>query len=550
MVEYSRFKIAYFSMEIGIDQDIPTYSGGLGVLAGDTLRSAADLGLPMIGITLLYRKGYFKQKIVEGNQQEEYIGWDIENRLIELPNKVKVKIEGRDVFIRCWMYTIRGAHNYKVPIIFLDTDLEENAEWDRTLTDHLYGGDRYYRLCQEAILGIGGTRMLHDIGWIPDKYHMNEGHSALLALELCRMYKDLPAVRRKCVFTTHTPVPAGHDQFEMDMARKVLNKELLDHACEDIWYNGALNMTYIGLRFSKFINGVAKRHGEISQHMFPNFHIESITNGIHAGYWTSRHFKDLYEEYIPGWYSDPASLRYVLSIPKTRVWEAHMHAKKELMALVNERYDAGMDENIFTIGFARRAATYKRAELIFSDMDRLKRIGARGIQIIFGGKAHPNDGAGKEIIKRISEHMKDLGGTVKACYIENYDLEVAKKLIPGVDLWLNTPQRPKEASGTSGMKAAVNGVPQLSILDGWWIEGHIEGTTGWSIGPHPHEHIDCDNCVDSEDLYKKLEYNILPLFYENHEGWVDVMRHAIAINGSFFNTHRMLQQYVMNAYFK
>ncbi|MBN2095249.1 MAG: alpha-glucan family phosphorylase [Candidatus Aenigmarchaeota archaeon] len=545
--------VAYFSMEIGIDPKIPTYSGGLGVLAGDMLRSCADLNVPVMGITLLYKKGYFKQKIIDGSQVEEEFHWNPAEFMEQLPVRIKIKIDGREVAVEAWFYKIEGEIG-EVPIIFLSTDLPENSEYDRAITDKLYANDDYYRLCQEIVLGIGGARMIAALGLTPGKYHMNEGHSSLLTLELCRkstardVMKD---VRKRCVFTTHTPVPAGHDQFPRDVAEKALGEMISDKFREEVFYEGKLNMTYLGLKFSKYVNGVAKKHGEVSRHMFPGYSIDSITNGVHPGFWASEPFRRLYNKYIPGWQRDPFLLRYALSIPREEFWKAHKEAKKTLINYINSKYGLDFDPSVFTLGFARRATAYKRGDLLFSDINRLKDIASRQeIQIVYGGKAHPRDTEGKCIIKRITDQMKEVHGAIKCVYLEDYDIEIAKMLVAGVDVWLNTPQKPREASGTSGMKAAHNGVPQFSVLDGWWIEGHIENVTGWSIGPHPNQGQETNSTCDLEDLYVKLEYIILPMYYNGLEQWINIMRHTIAINASFFNTHRMAQQYVLNAYFR
>jgi starch phosphorylase len=321
---------------------------------------------------------------------------------------------------------------------------------------------------------------------------------------------------------------------------------------EEIFINDKLNMTYLGLRFCKFINGVAKKHGEVSRNMFPGYQIESITNGVHSYYWTAEPFRKLFDKYLLGWEYDSFSLRYVLGIPKEEIWDAHQKAKEKLIGFVNKEYHAEMKEDVFTIGFARRAATYKRGDLLFADVKRLLKIAEKykGIQIIYAGKAHPKDIAGKDVIRRIIQKMKEVSHKIKVCYVQDYEISSAKLLVAGVDLWLNTPQRPQEASGTSGMKAAHNGVLHFSVLDGWWLEGHIENVTGWSIGAHPDESKENVYEEDMEDMYTKLEYIIIPRFYDERDKWIDMMKHAIAINGSFFNTHRMVQQYVLNAYFK
>jgi len=558
MMNLKESTIAYFSMEIGMDPAVPTYSGGLGILAGDTLRSCADLKLPVIGVTLLYKKGYFKQEIdEEGNQTEQEVKWEPSSVLEELPKQVSINIEGREIKIKAWLYELMGATGNINPIIFLDTDVADNNEEDRRITHHLYGHDERYRLMQEIILGIGGARMLEKLGCHElKKYHMNEGHSALLTVELCHRFSDtknpIEEARDRCVFTTHTPVPAGHDQFPQELAEKLLGEMITPALRNEIFIDGKLNMTYLGLRFSRFINGVAKKHGEVSRNMFPGYHIESITNGVHSYFWIAPPFREVFDKYLPGWEYDPFSLRYVLGIPKEDMWSAHQKAKKSLIEYINKNYNSGMDKDTFTIGFARRAATYKRGDMLFSDVNRLMKIAAKskGIQIIYAGKAHPKDQAGKDIIKRIICKMKEVKDKIKVCYVKNYDIDSAKLLVSGVDIWLNTPLRPQEASGTSGMKAAHNGVPHFSTLDGWWLEGHIENVTGWSIGAHPDESKENIHENDVEDMYTKLEYIILPKFYDERDKWIEVMRHAIAINGSFFNTHRMVQQYVLNAYFK
>ena len=556
--EKSGRKIAYFSMEIGIDSSMPTYSGGLGILAGDTIKSCADLKVPLVAVSLLYEKGYFKQKLdPQGNQQESALQWKPKDFLKPLPNKVTVPIENRTVTLTAWQYDVAGITGHTVPVIFLDTDLKENSEYDRGLNDYLYGGDQWYRLLQEIILGIGGVRMLNELGYKTiEKYHMNEGHAAFLALELLNERKrkkepqwDFEAVRESCVFTTHTPVPAGHDKFPYEMFNRALKDFVPSDVLKMLGGYDNLNMTLLALNASKHINGVAKKHGEISQSMFPGYSIESITNGVHSSTWVCDSFKALYDKYIPGWRNDPFSLRYALGIPRGEIWDAHQQAKNRLIDHVNKTTGIGMDQETFTIGFARRAAAYKRADLIFSDIDRLKKIAEREtgkMQFIFSGKAHPQDQSGKELIKKIVGAAARLKDKIKIVYLEDYDMELAKMLVSGVDLWLNTPRKPLEASGTSGMKAAHNGVPSLSVLDGWWIEGCIEGITGWAIGSP--ENAESNDQEDAASLYDKLESTIVRTFYVNRENWINIMRHAIAMNASFFNTHRMVQQYVLNAY--
>ena len=558
-------KIAYFSMEVGLESDMPTYSGGLGVLAGDTIRSAAELNVPMIGVTLLHRHGYFYQKLDEnGVQTEEPVQWVIEDFLKPLEPIVTVNLEDRQVRLMAWQYDVNPLNKKGVPVYFLDTDIPENSEWDRALTDHLYGGDTYYRLCQEIILGIGGVRMLRALGYDKiERFHMNEGHAGFLTLELLKEQceaagrdtiteDDIEAVRGKCVFTTHTPVPAGQDKFPLEEVKKLLNNHPCLQVSDLITHDGALNMTYLALTLSHYVNGVAKKHGEVSSHMYAPYRIDSITNGVHVTTWTSPPFRDLFDKHIPGWREDNFNLRYALSIPEQDIWEAHQLAKRELLHYVNRETNKGMDIDVLTLGFARRAATYKRADLLLSDIERLKNVYAKAgpFQIVYAGKAHPKDQQGKELIQRIFQAIKTLNSDIKVAYLENYDIELGKLMTSGVDVWVNTPMPPMEASGTSGMKAAMNGVPSLSILDGWWIEGCIEGITGWPIGHDSHD-IDTqrDTGKDAADLMDKLEKTIIPLYYHQPEQFRCIMSHCIALNGSFFNTQRMVQQYVLKAYF-
>jgi glycogen phosphorylase len=554
-------RVAYFSMEIALEPDIPTYSGGLGILAGDTLRSAADLGLPLAAVTLAYRKGYFRQVLDSaGNQFEKPQEWAPENQLSEVKQRVAVEIEGRQVSIRAWKYTITGITGETVPVYLLDTNVPDNAEQDRGLTDYLYGGDQRYRLAQEVILGFGGFRLIEKLysGQI-EAYHMNEGHSALLSLGLLERrldqsfaerlkQLDIDGVRNMCIFTTHTPVPAGHDQFPRSLAVQVLARDhiaLLDEA--EAWEGDALNMTYLALRFSGYVNGVAMRHGEVSRGMFPTYDISAITNGVHAITWTSPAFSELFDSFIPGWRTDNNYLRYAISIPLDRIRDAHAESKRELFGEIARVFGVQLDAKILTIGFARRASTYKRADLLFHDPERLRRIAREvgPIQLLYGGKAHPHDEGGKNIIRHVVESASSLADSIRTVYVENYDMRWGRLITSGVDLWLNNPLRPQEASGTSGMKAALNGVPSFSVVDGWWAEGHIEGVTGWSIGSsEPAE----DPSVEIEALYDKLQREIVPMFYGRPNRYTEIMRYAIALNGSFFNTQRMVLQYVANAY--
>jgi len=579
-------KIAYFSMEIALESAIPTYSGGLGVLAGDTIRSAADLQLPMVAVSLLHRAGHFHQRFdANGWQKEEPVEWSVAQFLTEMPDRATLTIEGRNLCLRCWKYQVQGIGGYLIPVYLLDTDLPENSDWDRKLTSVLYGGDSHYRLCQEVVLGIGGVRMLRALGYERiDRFHMNEGHASLLTLELLQeeagkarrphiSVGDLGYVRQRCIFTTHTPVPAGHDQFALSSLGTTLGlredlSDVLEHNMAVRVFGrheppgekksspggqAMLNMTYLGLNMSRYVNGVAKRHGEISRMMFAGYHIDAITNGVHAATWTSPHFQSLYDRHIPDWRQDNFSLRHAESIPTAEICASHQRAKTELLALVNEQQHVAMKPEVFTVGFARRVTAYKRADLLFTDLERLKRVAAQagGMQVIYAGKAHPSDQEGKRLIRHILELRDVLKDNITIVFLCDYDLALAKLITSGVDLWLNTPQPPLEASGTSGMKAALNGVPSLSVVDGWWMEGLIEGVTGWAIGDEKRQREDESSGLrDAASLYEKLERVIVPMFSGDRDRYAEVMRHAIAVNGSFFNTQRMLQQYVLSAYFR
>jgi starch phosphorylase len=550
-------KVAYFSMEIALSKDLPTYSGGLGMLAGDTLRSAADTGAEMVAISLVHRKGYFRQHLdAVGQQTETAVPWNPE-ALPSAGKTIVLRLQNRNLTLRAWRFDVVGVTGHVIPVFLLDADVEGNDPWDRKLTDHLYGGDTYYRLCQEAILGLGGIHLLHALGCQPEVCHMNEGHASLLTIGLLEARlapaplsaatgADAEAIKQQCVFTTHTPVPAGHDQFGLDQMVNILGHErataIDSFGC---LHNGLLNMTYLALRFARYINGVAMQHGKVSQAMFPEYHIHAITNGVHAATWLSHGFQQLFDEQIPEWRHDNNYLRSVYGIAPELIESTHALGQQRLFATVKERTGVELDPNILTLGFARRVATYKRATLLFHNPERLLEIAHRlgGLQIIYAGKAHPADNAGKSFIRAVFADAAKLNDSkLKILYLENYDWELGEQLTNGVDVWLNTPLRPYEASGTSGMKAALNGVPSLSVLDGWWIEGCTEGATGWAI-PDLN-----DEAAEAEALYDKLENSIAPLFADP-AGWATMRRHCIGMNGSFFNTHRMLGQYVSNAYF-
>jgi glycogen phosphorylase len=561
-------RIAYFSMEIALRSEIPTYAGGLGILAGDTMRSAADLGLPLVAVSLVSRAGYFRQEIDNlGRQHEQADPWDPARWGRSLQAKVAVPIEGRTVWVSAWLYVLQSHLGGREPVLLLDTDLSENAPEDREITHRLYGGDDAYRLKQEIVLGVGGVRLLHALGFRIRHYHMNEGHSALLGVELLRRHAylpedvrpgesryDIPRVRELCRFTTHTPVDAGHDRFSYDLVARTLSgpdhEELVDiETLKHVAGDADLNMTRLGLNLSEYVNGVAERHAEVSRRMFPGYQMHAITNGVHPFTWVCTSVRELYDRYVPGWAHEPELLvRVDRAIPDAALWGAHVKAKQALIARTRAITGVSLDEQTPILGFARRMTGYKRPDLLFADPQRLRALAAtHPLQVVLAGKAHPRDEGGKRLIEQVHAHARELSGALRIVYLPNYDLSLAQLLVAGSDIWLNTPLPPLEASGTSGMKAAFNGVPHLSMLDGWWLEGCLEGQTGWAI--------DSTSAFDGDAraLYDKLEKVVLPLYRGrdgDRSGWLRVMKGAISINASYFNSHRMMRRYATEAYLR
>lgn len=553
-------RVAYFSMEIALRNEIPTYSGGLGVLAGDTLRSAADLDLPFVAVTLASRGGYFRQEIDgDGRQVELEDTWDPELWATSTDAKVAVVIEGRDVWMQGWIYVLAGKLGGRAPVLLLDTDVPENAPEDRNITRYLYGGDSSYRLRQEVVLGIGGVRLLRALGFRISQYHLNEGHSALLGLELLKEHSyaaedvrpgepkyDLPLVREKCNFTTHTPVESGHDKFPYELVQRLLGDFIDGETLRSLGGRELLNMTRLAMNVSECVNGVATSHARTAQGQFSGYRVRAITNGVHPESWTCPELANVYDEYVPGWCHEPELLVRADRIPDHRIWEAHRSAKETLVRLASERCGLSLDPNLPLLGFARRMTGYKRPDLLFSDLERLRRIAARfPFQVVLSGKAHPQDHEGKRLIEKLHRHLRELSGSIPIAYVPDYDLAAALALVSGTDVWLNTPHPPMEASGTSGMKAALNGVPSLSILDGWWLEGCIEGVTGWAVGDGPHS---VEN--DAGELYRKLEEVVLPLIASEQGAWIALMKNVITKNASYFNSHRMMRRYVTDAYMR
>lgn len=546
-------EVAYFTMEIALDPGMHTYSGGLGVLAGDTMKSFADLEVPVVGVTQLNDGGYTHQELDDkGRQVDSKDLWEPENYLNRIKETTTVKIEGSEVEVGAWEKKVESCHHdFSLPVLFLDTDLDKNDEKFRGITKRLYGGDNRYRLYQEVVLGIGGARLLDELGHEVETYHMNESHSSLLALELLERHDmDEEKVRELCAFTTHTPEGAGHDKFNYDLVREVLEEYIPISKLKDLGEEDSLHMTKLALNLSDYVNAVSKRHEKVSREMFPDYPIDSITNGVHIPRWISDSFGDLYDKYVSGWRRDPYKIKNTRRIPGGEVWEAHSKEKSKLIDYVAENTRVDMNDYVFTIGFARRAAPYKRANLLFHDVEKLKQIvsDVGEFQVLFAGKAHPQGQMSKKMIEKVNDKILDLKDDIKMAYLENYDIKLSAMLTSGVDIWLNTPERGREACGTSGMKAACNGVPQLSTLDGWWIEGHLEGVTGWKIGLEPEEKSENADEIDSIDLYKQLEENILPTYYADKKEWIRIMKNAISFNAAYYNTHRMVREYFLNAY--
>lgn len=548
--------VAYISMEIAIDSNIPTYSGGLGVLSGDTIRSAADLEIPAVGVCLCYSSGYFYQLFNEfGEQCERSMTWTFEFEFERVPKPIEMMIEDKKMKVSAWRYQVIGQSGHIIPIYLLTTDVQGNEEWMKKLTAALYDStSRWNRIVQEAILGIGGVRLLESLGYDNiEVFHLNEGHGAFACLELYNRYKDVEKVREKVAFTTHTPVPAGHDRFEQSLVDKVfvdrMPKEIRKLADD----KGTFNMTHFGINLSRYQNGVAKKHGQISNEMFPGHDIDYITNGIHLPFWVSKPIRKILDKKWPNWKAKPELLQNAIEIDDLELFDAHLLNKYNLISYQKSHSWNLLDEELITIGFARRFATYKRAILLFHDIDRLGKIAQGNIQFIFAGKAHPKDQAGKDYIKKIFEAGEYLYDNyeVKVVLMENYNMDLAHMLTSGCDIWLNTPNRYREASGTSGMKASLNGVLNFSVQDGWWLEGYkMNHMAGWAIGPddsNPNDPgVSNDWTIDSNAIYEILENEVIPT-YMDHDNWIYRMKCAIGL-AAFFNTHRMVRDYAEKAY--
>ena len=598
--------VAYFSAEFGFHESIPNYSGGLGILAGDHCKSASDLDLNFVAIGLLYRHGYFKQQIDKDGGQEAI---SLNQNFHHLPIRevrhgegnlrISVRILEREVFAKVWQLQVG-----RISLYLLDTDIAENNPEDRLITAELYGGDLEMRMRQEIVLGIGGVKALSALGIEAQVFHMNEGHSAFLALERIRLnvverkldfYSALQVVAAANIFTTHTPVPAGNDSFSREMMRKYFGSfarelqipfdELFRFGQSSVDPADAFSMTILALRLSRHANGVSQLHGDVSRSLWKDvwagvpMHevpITSTTNGVHTKTWVSPEFSALYRKHLGDWeehLTEPEFWRGVIDIPDAQLWETHQKLKLRLVEFVRDRVrmrrerlgespesirkvNRILDPEILTIGFARRFVTYKRAALLFSDKDRLQRLlndTTRPVQFIFAGKAHPRDEGGKGLIKEVYKFSREAGFENRVVFLEDYDSYIARRLVQGVDLWLNHPLRPLEASGTSGMKCAPNAGINLSVLDGWWREG-FNGNNGWAIGAEiDNGTVEFQNEVDASSLYQLLENQIIPLYYAKPDGklplaWLQLMRESIRSITPIFNTHRMVKEYAERLY--
>ena len=542
--------VAYLCLEFGFKSEMKTYCGGLGILAGDTIKSAADLGLDMFGLSILYKNGWFKQEILAtGEQQESPDTWNFSQYLIPLNIQHTIHISGEDVKFQVWKYEVIGFNGHIVPVYFLDADLQENSAEMRLISDKVYPADKQLRIAQEALLGLGGVQILEKLGHKEIKnYHCNESHSIFAALELKKQLGTWEEVKRRLVFTTHTPLATAHTHYSREILKSTLG-EYYAYLPDTLWENEAMNMTSLALFASKFGNGVSKRHNLVTSKMYPEYKIDSITNGIHVNTWVSKPFANLFSRYVLNWQASPENLKLCAVISPSEVSWAHEEAKQSLLNYIKETQNTELDLKVFTIGFARRMVGYKRADFILTDLEKLMKIAEKfgGLQIIFSGKAYPNEPEGEHFIEEIYNISKKNGKFLKVIFLPNYNMEIGSLMTSGVDLWLNNPVIPLEASGTSGMKASLNGVPNLSTLDGWWVEGWNEGVTGWALG---EKEMDESKLAEAQlnDLYEKLENIIIPLYKDSFSEWLKIQKNCISINASHFNTHRMLNEYLIKAY--
>ena len=539
--------VGYFTAEIGLWSELHTYSGGLGVLAGDHVKSAADAEVPLVGVTLVYRKGYGRQHLdKDGIQTENYRDLDPAQHMQDTGMEISLPLDGGELWAKVWRADITGVSGHVVPVYFLDTFHPKNSPKHLELGLTLYGGDDWVRIRQEYLLGVGGLRLLDKLGLEVDGLHLNEGHCTFALLEMLGKGWSREQLAKRVLFTTHTPVPAGHDRFEWEAVEEVLGDLLPADAKQLVIDAGdpeegrRISMSHLAVALSGPVNAVSNLNAWVASSMFADHHIAPITNGVHHITWTSPMMADLFDKQLPGWKEDPTKLAHAGKIPTEDLAGARDVARKVLRELVQTSTGVKLDKKRLTIGFARRFATYKRANLVFSDLERLREIGAGKIQFVFSGKAHPRDEGGKALIKSIFDSAKDLENEIPVAFLEDYSMATGLAMTGGVDIWLNNPIRPMEASGTSGMKAAMNGVPNCSILDGWWPEGCEHGVNGWAIGEADDER---DDVRDAKNVLDVIENEVLPAWNEGDEKWCEIMRASIATSARFTGA-RMISDYL------
>ena len=539
--EMVRMGVAYLSAEVGFESGLHTYSGGLGVLAGDHIKSAADAGVDLVGCTLLYREGYGRQHLDEkGNQTETFGEIDPHEFLCDTGVEIALPLDGTTLHSKVWVYKIKEVSTY-----FLDTRHPDNSPNHRSLGNRLYGGDDSTRIRQEYLLGVGGIRALQALGHEITGLHLNEGHCTFAMLEMLRQGWSRETLANRCLFTTHTPVPAGHDRFEWSEVETVLGELLPPDAKElcvqagDPEQGRRCSMSHLAVSLSGPVNAVSNLNAWVASTMFADQHIAPITNGVHHLTWTAPPMSELYDEYLNGWRDDPTRLAHAGTLPNDALLSAKEECRAVLRDLVLASTGIQLEKERLTIGFARRFATYKRANLVFSNLERLRSIGAGRIQFVFAGKAHPRDEGGKQLIRDIFEGAAEVYDDIPVAFLEDYSMDTGLAMTSGVDIWLNNPIRPFEASGTSGMKAVMNGVPNCSILDGWWPEGCEHGVNGWAIGQGED---DVDDERDASHLYRILEQEVLSAWDVGPERWAELMRAAIATSARFTGA-RMMSDY-------
>lgn len=544
-------KVAFVSMEFGLESDMKTYCGGLGILSGDIFKSTTDLGYDMTGFSLLCKEGYFKQLIVDGVQIEEPDLWDYNKSLERLDDNYTLELKDRIINYQLLKYNYTSPiSNFTNSIYFIDTDLETNSQEIRNISKSIYPPDKNTWYLQQFTLGLATPEISKALNLNIDIYHLNESHASSLALALLKIKGDFDKVQQSLVFTTHTPLEGANQKMSLELLSSYLSADLIELIPSELIIDNVVNYTSLAIHFAKVSNAVAKRHKQVTIQMYPTHDIKYITNGVHIPTWACQGLSKLYDQYLGNWRIDNNALRMVGVIPDQLLWDNHMGNKANLAEYLNSHGYEDFDKHAFTIGFARRTTGYKRADFVLTQVDRLRAIAKKygKLQIVFSGKAYPTDAEGKSLVHKLIEATKLSDDNLKIAFIPDYDMDVAKTIILGVDLWLNNPLPPLEASGTSGMKASLNGIPNFSILDGWWVEGHLEDQTGWSIGQDLCQGDTC-KLIEIEDLYSKLENQIYEAWIDR-KAWARIIKSCIALNGTYFNTNRVVQEYFLISYLR